>query len=64
MIDKPEVAKPKLPSYRDLILRNCLRSVQYYYAAKTSLLDFHKLVVTVKKINHKDSYLSELQITN
>ena len=53
MIDMPKVAKPKVPSYRDLIQTNCPRSFQNSYAVDTSLLDFHKIVVTVKKINYK-----------
>ena len=52
MIDMPKVTKPKLPSYRDLIQTNCPQSFRNSYAADTSLLDFHKIVVTVKKINY------------
>lgn len=48
----PKVAKPKLPSYRDLIQTNFPQSFRNSYAADTSLLDFHKIVVTVKKINY------------
>ena len=53
MTDMPKVAKPKVPSYRDLIQTNCPRRFQNSYAVDTSLLDFHKIVVTVKKKNYK-----------
>ena len=53
MIDMPKVAKPKVPSYRDLIQTNCPRRFQNSYAVDTSLLDFHKIVVIVKKKNYK-----------
>ena len=53
MIDMPKVAKPKLPSFRDLIQINCPQSSRNFYVADTGLLDFHKMVVTVKKINYK-----------
>ena len=46
---------PKKPSYINLILTNCPRSVQNSCAFETGLSDFHEFVVTVMKKTYKKS---------
>ena len=56
MIKKPTCFKnPDKRSCINLILTNCSRSFQNSCIIETGLSNFHKLVVTVMKTNHKKS---------
>ena len=53
MNNKPTYFKNPEEFSMDRILKNCPRSLHNSSAIETCLLDFHKLVVTVVKINCK-----------
>ena len=49
------------PSFIDLLLTNCPKSLESALTMETGLSDFHKLVVTVLKVKHEKVLLKIIQ---